>query len=70
MEGLTRLDMDPMHCKSRHAHGKPFVGRLHRSLKDYENLRTILLIPTELKAQLVKNTIHHVGISFTGIRAC
>jgi hypothetical protein len=51
LEGLTRLDIDPMHCKSRHAHGKPFVGRLNRSLKDYENLRTILLLPTELKAQ-------------------
>ncbi|MFT4063327.1 hypothetical protein [Paraburkholderia sp.] len=34
MERLTRLDMDPMHCKSRHAHGKPFIERLNRSLKD------------------------------------
>ncbi|CAJ3214738.1 DDE-type integrase/transposase/recombinase [Burkholderia pseudomallei] len=34
MERLTRLDIDPMHCKSRHAHGKPFIERLNRSLKD------------------------------------
>ncbi|SFT97647.1 DDE-type integrase/transposase/recombinase [Paraburkholderia aspalathi] len=34
MDRLTRLDIDPMHCKSRHAHGKPFIERLNRSLKD------------------------------------
>jgi putative transposase len=34
MDRLTRLDIDPMHCKSRHAHGKPFIERLNRSLKE------------------------------------
>lgn len=31
---LVRLDIDVMHCKSRHAHGKPFIERLNRSLKE------------------------------------
>ncbi|WP_446325866.1 hypothetical protein ACRHQ6_27345 [Burkholderia pseudomallei] len=39
MERLTRLDIDPMHCKSRHAHGKPFIERLNKSLK--ESLQTL-----------------------------
>ncbi|MBK6851970.1 MAG: hypothetical protein IPG93_10195 [Burkholderiales bacterium] len=34
MKSLTRLGMDTMHCKSRHAHGKPFIERLNRSLKE------------------------------------
>jgi putative transposase len=34
MDNLVRLGIDPMHCKSRHAHGKPFIERLNRSLKD------------------------------------
>lgn len=34
MRKLTRLGIDPMHCKSRHAHGKPFIERLNRSLKE------------------------------------
>jgi putative transposase len=34
MDRLTRLDIDPMHCKARHAHGKPFIERLNRSLKE------------------------------------
>ncbi|MGF6465122.1 Mu transposase C-terminal domain-containing protein [Paraburkholderia youngii] len=34
MDRLTRLDIDAMHCKSRHAHGKPFIERLNRSLKE------------------------------------
>jgi len=34
MTKLVRLDIDAMHCKSRHAHGKPFIERLNRSLKE------------------------------------
>lgn len=34
MRKLVRLDIDVMHCKSRHAHGKPFIERLNRSLKE------------------------------------
>lgn len=34
MDKLVRLDIDCMHCKSRHAHGKPFIERLNRSLKE------------------------------------
>jgi len=34
MDRLTRLDIDPMHCKARHAHGKPFIERLNLSLKN------------------------------------
>jgi putative transposase len=34
MPRLTRLQIKPMHCKARHAHGKPFIERLNRSLKD------------------------------------
>lgn len=33
MQKLTALGIDPKHCKSRHAHGKPFIERLNRSLK-------------------------------------
>jgi putative transposase len=33
MLNLTRLGIKPMYCKSRHAHGKPFIERLNRSLK-------------------------------------
>jgi adenylate cyclase len=32
----------------------------------YENLLAILPLPTELKAQLVKDAVHHAGISFCG----
>lgn len=31
---LVRLHIDVMHCKSRHAHGKPYVERMNRSLKE------------------------------------
>lgn len=34
MHRLVRLGIDVMHCKSRHAHGKPFIERLNRSLKE------------------------------------
>ena len=34
MRSLVRLGIDILHCKSRHAHGKPFVERLNRSLKE------------------------------------
>lgn len=34
MRKLVRLNIDVMHCKSRHAHGKPFIERLNRSLKE------------------------------------
>ena len=34
MRKLTTLGIDIKHCKSRHAHGKPFVERLNRSLKE------------------------------------
>lgn len=34
MARLTRLNIDVMHCKARHAHGKPFIERLNRSLKE------------------------------------
>lgn len=34
MARLTRLGIKPMHCKARHAHGKPFIERLNRSLKE------------------------------------
>lgn len=34
MSKLVRLGIDAMHCKSRHAHGKPFIERLNRSLKE------------------------------------
>lgn len=34
MTKLVRLDIDAMHCKSRHAHGKPYIERLNRSLKE------------------------------------
>lgn len=34
MDKLVRLDIDCMHCKSRHAHGKPYIERLNRSLKE------------------------------------
>ena len=34
MTKLTRLGIDPMHCRSRQAHGKPFIERLNRSLKE------------------------------------
>ena len=34
MTKLRCLNIDPMHCKSRHAHGKPFIERLNRSLKE------------------------------------
>lgn len=34
MDNLVRLDIDAMHCKARHAQGKPFIERLNRSLKD------------------------------------
>ena len=33
MLNLTRLGIKPMYCKSRHAHGQPFIERLNRSLK-------------------------------------
>jgi putative transposase len=33
IQRLTRMGIDPMHCKSRHAHGKPFIERLNGSLK-------------------------------------
>ncbi len=34
MQRLTKLGIDAMHCKSRHAHGKPYIERLNRSLKE------------------------------------
>ncbi|AWB34740.1 Mu transposase C-terminal domain-containing protein [Orrella marina] len=34
ISNLTRLGIDPMHCKSHHAHGKPFIERLNKSLKE------------------------------------
>ncbi|MGE4125636.1 MAG: hypothetical protein AB7E59_10290 [Pusillimonas sp.] len=34
IDRLVRLGIDVMHCKSRHAHGKPFIERLNRSLKE------------------------------------
>jgi putative transposase len=34
MSRLSRLGIDTLHCKSRHAHGKPFIERLNRSLKE------------------------------------
>lgn len=34
MAKLARLHIDVMHCKARHAHGKPFIERLNRSLKE------------------------------------
>lgn len=34
MDRLVRLDIDCMHCKSRHAHGKPYIERSNRSLKE------------------------------------
>lgn len=34
MRKLVRLNIDSMHCKSRHAHGKPYIERLNRSLKE------------------------------------
>ncbi len=34
MGRLVQLGIDVMHCKSHHAHGKPFIERLNRSLKE------------------------------------
>jgi len=34
MQKLTHLGIDPKHCKARHAHGKPYIERLNRSLKE------------------------------------
>lgn len=34
MRRMVCLGIDTMHCKSRHAHGKPFIERLNRSLKE------------------------------------
>jgi putative transposase len=39
MRKLTKLGIDVMHCKARHAQGKPFIERLNRSLK--EGLQTL-----------------------------
>jgi class 3 adenylate cyclase len=43
-------------------------GPLNYAVRElhYENLLAILPLPTELKAQLVQDTIHHVGIFFVG----
>jgi putative transposase len=32
---VTRLGIDTMHCRSHAAHGKPFIERLNRSLKEF-----------------------------------
>ena len=34
VENLTSIINQVMHCKSRHAHGKPYIERLNRSLKE------------------------------------
>lgn len=34
IDKLIRLGIDVVHCKSRHAHSKPYIERLNRSLKE------------------------------------